>query len=694
MVISLTCALLATLLHQWARRYLDITQPVRCSPHKRAWIRAFFAEGVESLHVHWAVEALPILLHLSFFSFLAGLLLFLFNVNQTAFVTLFAWVALSAGIYACITLMPIFRYDSPYYAPLSSTAWFLYAGILYLIFKVLCFIPRRRDAPDPLRERKVRYRKWAGGGVEKAAEDTAAKRSSKINGRVLDQTTEALVGDDALERFFEAIPGFCDSKEVRVRVPSLVRIKVRQVMDGFLDRTLTSEFLSESVKLARLTNCLNAAHTALGTFAVSRILGNIFDGRWSDVPQSIELGHSLRRWCHSGDEWIALTARSIVAGIIAVQKRDDRWIALVKDEFLLPDRILRENIPHGDSVLLVILLHVTRNLFHSVLPPWDLNILRLLSRFDIRNTLPHLQRDFCILWNEIVREARNGRADSTAVFILKKIRRLHVALHGGSYVASDTFSTSTAHADDAVWHPSAYPLCNVVSHRSDPTPHIHRTRTGQTTRTSAVTLSPVLTSGPSSPTAHGIPSSPGPSRRLSIQHPTEPPSRDVADRPQRFFIDTSGLSPSPESQPASPEMAAAPSPGNTDISTSPLMAQSALRPSNGVASQRDEETAVVPSSTVSDVMVPPIPMQSISRRVIAVEPPTTLESHLHLAPQVDPASDQPVTETEGVQHDTGSPSSPTPTQMEVSLHTHQSPSADPAASTPQPEDRQLDLDQS
>ena len=44
LVISITCALLATLLQQWARRYIKVTQP-RYSPHKRARIRAFFAEG-------------------------------------------------------------------------------------------------------------------------------------------------------------------------------------------------------------------------------------------------------------------------------------------------------------------------------------------------------------------------------------------------------------------------------------------------------------------------------------------------------------------------------------------------------------------------------------------------------------------------------------------------------------------------
>ncbi|KAH9055305.1 hypothetical protein EDB87DRAFT_1567514, partial [Lactarius vividus] len=80
LVISLTCALLATLLQQWARRYLKITQP-RYSPHKRARIRAFSAEGVDRFLLPWAVEALPTLLHASLFLFLAGLAVFLWNVN-------------------------------------------------------------------------------------------------------------------------------------------------------------------------------------------------------------------------------------------------------------------------------------------------------------------------------------------------------------------------------------------------------------------------------------------------------------------------------------------------------------------------------------------------------------------------------------------------------------------------------------
>ncbi|KAH9045872.1 hypothetical protein EDB83DRAFT_2553802 [Lactarius deliciosus] len=104
LVIGLTCALLATLLQQWARRYLKVTQP-RYSPHKRARIRAFFAEGVDKFPLPWAVEALPTLLHVSLFLFFAGLAVFLFNVNLTIFKLVLSWVGICTALYGCITMV-------------------------------------------------------------------------------------------------------------------------------------------------------------------------------------------------------------------------------------------------------------------------------------------------------------------------------------------------------------------------------------------------------------------------------------------------------------------------------------------------------------------------------------------------------------------------------------------------------------
>ena len=693
------------MLHQWTRRYATITQPVQCSPHKRARIRAFFADGIDKLHLPWVVEALPTLLHLSLSLFLAGLLIFLFNVNQTAFNAVVGWVALFAGVYACITFMPIFRYDSPFYAPLSSTAWFLYAGALYATFRVLSLLPNSRDR---FRDLKDRYREWVLGGVEKAAEDTVLDRSSKADCRVLEWTLGTLCEDGMTERFFGAIPGFCDSQVVRTRLPYFLRKKIRQVMDGFLDRTFLSESVSESTKIGRLTICLNAANAALGPLVVSRTLNHIYDGRWRDAPQSIKMGYALRRWCNSRDEWIALTARSLLASIIAVQRRNDRWITLVEEQFGLPSQVLRDSIPHGESVLLVILLHVTRNLFHSPVPPWDSNILRVLSQFDIRDTLPELQHDFCALWNEIVTEAHNRRPYSAPVFILREIRHLYLTLHEGTYSAPTAFSASTAHGDDIVWHPMSYPLCHIVSHSSVPLPHIH------------VPFAPPPQQSPalahmSHFTTHDLPSFLTPDWGTGAQLQSESSLADVFTPEGPTSVATSQRPVSSQSQPlsiTSLDIAAADATqGDPDVSTSSLT-QPIPQPISpgGSASQRSEDLTIVPSPVVSDSAPPPIPMSTVTQTnpvdlSLTLEPPHPQPGDIPWvsrslsSPLVDPHlasdSDSQIIETSTSQHDTRDVDPSAPTEA---FHRHPPPSAvadlDTSESISRPEDNGHDSNQS
>ncbi|KAN0105399.1 hypothetical protein V8E52_011066, partial [Russula decolorans] len=126
LVMSLSCALLATSLHQWARRYLRLTRPSQCRPEKRARMRAFYANGVDEMHVPWAVEGLPSLLHLSVFFFFGGLVIFLFNNDYEVFSYVIWWIGLFSVVYGLVTLLPFIRHDSPYNSPLSTPAWFLY----------------------------------------------------------------------------------------------------------------------------------------------------------------------------------------------------------------------------------------------------------------------------------------------------------------------------------------------------------------------------------------------------------------------------------------------------------------------------------------------------------------------------------------------------------------------------------------
>ncbi|KAF8494148.1 hypothetical protein F5888DRAFT_674240 [Russula emetica] len=140
LVMSLSCALWATSLQQWARRHLRRVHPARCRPEKRARMRAFFAKGVEKVHIPLAVEGLPTLLHLSVFFFFGGLAIFLFNVDRDVFSYVVWWIGPFSSLYGIITLLPIVWHDCTYYSPFSTPAWILAYGIAFVTFKILAFI--------------------------------------------------------------------------------------------------------------------------------------------------------------------------------------------------------------------------------------------------------------------------------------------------------------------------------------------------------------------------------------------------------------------------------------------------------------------------------------------------------------------------------------------------------------------------
>jgi len=63
------------------------------------------------------------------------------------------------------------------------------------------------------------------------------------------------------------------------------------------------------------------------------MLNDILNGRWPNLLQSIEMGHSLISWGHNSDESYQSYIRSIVSCIIATApKRNNPWISLAVDQ--------------------------------------------------------------------------------------------------------------------------------------------------------------------------------------------------------------------------------------------------------------------------------------------------------------------------------------------------------------------------
>jgi hypothetical protein len=479
LVISLTCALLATLLQQWARRYLKITHS-RYSPHKRARIRAFFSEGVEKFLLPRAVESLPTLLHISLFLFFAGLVVFLFNVNLTIFKLVLSWAGLCTALYGCITCMPIIRHDSPYYTPLSLPAWHIVTGLLFSLYRLLRWfnwsIRVRHGAFHRFRDLEESCRRSLVQGIQKTAEETALNSPPEIDTRAFMWTFDCLDEDHELEHFFSGLPGFRKSNVVQDPIPNLTqeqKSKLYWALNGLLDRTFSSDLLPAPVKNRRAIICAKAVDPEHMTGAFS-ILNRIFSEYEYSGPLATGIANILRGWGNNGDDNInVLYAQFAIAKVIATrQPHDESWYTLVSHELSIPEALLQDYAAHGDSLLLVILIHVVRQQFtHFQKPSWprygSSSLLTVASIFDAKDTSQELQHAFCALWNQIVSEVQEGHDQRMAFLTLGRIRNVFLSLHQDTDSAPTLFSASTDDEDGILWEPSSYPVCKVPGHHSD-----------------------------------------------------------------------------------------------------------------------------------------------------------------------------------------------------------------------------------
>jgi hypothetical protein len=158
--------------------------------------------------------------------------------------------------------------------------------------------------------------------------------------------------------------------------------------------------------------------------------------------------------------------------VARVQQHDDSWFILASDELGVPEAVLRSHAAHGDNLSFAILIYVTRQQFSQIEnPSWPsntiLNALGAASKFNVQDTSPELQHEFCALWNEVVRKARNDGNWNISKRILKPIRHVYFPLHHGTNSAPTRFSASTSDENDILDEPDSYPMCNITDHVHD-----------------------------------------------------------------------------------------------------------------------------------------------------------------------------------------------------------------------------------
>ena len=129
LILSLTSALIATLLQQWARRYVEM--PNRPGdPNHRARVRSFLFLGTEIYKMRFAVQIAPTLLHLSVYLFFAGLVLVFRTINKSVAIAVDVSVGVFGVAYIALSILPCLDVRCPYRTPLSYFLWYPTHAIL------------------------------------------------------------------------------------------------------------------------------------------------------------------------------------------------------------------------------------------------------------------------------------------------------------------------------------------------------------------------------------------------------------------------------------------------------------------------------------------------------------------------------------------------------------------------------------
>ncbi|KAJ6494366.1 hypothetical protein C8R45DRAFT_784271, partial [Mycena sanguinolenta] len=182
--LSLTCALLATLVEQWAREFLHKTE-MRPSPLRRARVFSFLYFGLKQFRMHTIVDAIPFLLHASLLLFFAGLVAFLLPVNHIMMYLMCIVLGVFAVLYAVLTVLPVVSLNCPYRTPLSAPLWYLLQG-------PFAFFDESESSGQQT--------------MTEAVAALALQNTKRRDQRALQWTLDSLTDDIELLPFVEAIP--------------------------------------------------------------------------------------------------------------------------------------------------------------------------------------------------------------------------------------------------------------------------------------------------------------------------------------------------------------------------------------------------------------------------------------------------------------------------------------------------------
>ncbi|KAJ7665743.1 hypothetical protein B0H17DRAFT_1210862 [Mycena rosella] len=257
---SLSCALIATLVEQWARDFVQKAD-TRPAPVTRARIFSYLYYGLKRFNMHALVDLVPLLLHMSLVLFFAGLVAFLLPINRTVMAVAAALLGIVVAIYCALSVLPLLYFDCPYRTPFSTVLWRTSQLWRRLSGLVVRSFGRPRESVGHTGEETI-----VKMMISQATKPCSER--DKRDQRALCWTMKSLVDGAELEPFIAGIPDVLWGPEGKRNIHDHL---IRSLLDdpdvrlGYrlldLMRHADSGLLAPDVEVRYKTSCLKALWT-------------------------------------------------------------------------------------------------------------------------------------------------------------------------------------------------------------------------------------------------------------------------------------------------------------------------------------------------------------------------------------------------------------------------------------------------
>jgi Family of unknown function (DUF6535) len=265
--LSLTCALMSTLIQQWAREYLQYSQ-LNAPPQKRARVRAYLFHGLTKFQMQRIVESIPVLLHISVFFFFFAVSDYLRTVHSIVGLAARCSVIMLLSAYLVLSILPLVLSSSPYQTALTTPLRPCVVVLRFVLFGLPVLVLKGSPIsfrPTPLQHNRSRD-----------LLTVTERRAASLDHLALQWLLKD-VDEDRMDKVVAGLPALIRSPFITDPTATMDSL----VTDGILERVgehlmtcMSSRELSQTASITRAIAC-------------AEVLDTIFSvlGQWANTPR-------------------------------------------------------------------------------------------------------------------------------------------------------------------------------------------------------------------------------------------------------------------------------------------------------------------------------------------------------------------------------------------------------------------------